>query len=259
MPERGFSSETWDSDEWFQDLSRDQRYLFIYLWTNAHCNQAGLYRITLTTIANEARFAKEELSDLLHSLKPKVIWYPAENLVWVKNFLKRQSKSSKFLAAAAKCLTSIHSNGIIDEFLRYNLERYNISIPYQYYINKISILTRASDTLSNTDTNTDGGGEGVSNYVKIFEENIGVIATPIMAERFRDISERFTDEWFKEACIEAATSGARNLNYVEAILERWKIDGFKSKRKISSARKSIVPTTAELKAQAERKGLSDGG
>ena len=148
MPERGFATETWDSDDWFQELSRDQRYLFIYLWTNNHCNPAGLYHITLTTIAFGAKFSKEELPELLHSLAPKVKWYPEENLVWVKNFIKRQSKSSKFLAAAAKSLTSIHHNGAIKELLEYNLNRYSISIPYQYYMDRISILTRATASAS---------------------------------------------------------------------------------------------------------------
>ena len=98
MPERGFATETWDSDEWFQELSRDQRYLFIYLWTNNHCNQAGLYHITLSTISFATKIPKEELPELLNSLVPKAIWYPEDNLIWVKNFIKRQSKSSKFLA-----------------------------------------------------------------------------------------------------------------------------------------------------------------
>ena len=152
MPERGFASETWDSDDWFQGLSRDQRYLFIYLWTNNHCNQAGLYHITLTTIAFETKFSKEELPELLNSLAPKVKWYPEENLIWVKNFLKRQSKSSKFLAAAAKSLTCIHHDGAVKELLEYNFNRHTISIPYQYYMDRISILTRDTDSSSVTDT-----------------------------------------------------------------------------------------------------------
>ncbi len=153
MPERGFATETWDSDEWFQELSERQRYLFIYLWTNAHCNQAGLYHITLSTISFATKIPKEELPELLISLAPKVIWYPEENLIWVKNFIKRQSKSSKFLAAAAKCLTTIKHNGAIKELLDYNLERYSISIPYQYYIDRISILTRVPGP--DTDTGPD--------------------------------------------------------------------------------------------------------
>jgi len=150
MPERGFATETWDSDEWFQELSERQRYLFIYLWTNDHCNQAGLYHITLSTISFATKIPKEELPEHLNSLAPKVIWYPEENLIWVKNFIKRQSKSSKFLAAAAKSLTSIRNSGAIEELLDYNRRRYSISIPYQYYIDRISILTRVPvpDTVS---------------------------------------------------------------------------------------------------------------
>ena len=158
MPERGFLTETWDSDDWFQDLSRDQRYLFIYLWTNNHCNQAGLYHVTLTTIAFETKFSKEELPELLHSLSSKVKWYPEQNLIWVKNFLKRQSKSSKFLQAAAKCLTTIHHNGAIKELLDYNAQRYSLSIPYQYYIDRVSILTRASASVSNSVSVSDTEG-----------------------------------------------------------------------------------------------------
>lgn len=168
MPERGFATETWDSDEWFQELSRDQRYLFVYLWTNSHCNQAGLYHITLPTIAFEAKFPKESLPELLNSLAPKVNWYPEENLIWVKNFIKRQSKSPKFLAAAAKSLLSVQHNGAVEELLEYNLKRYRISIPYQYYMDKLSILTRAS--VSEPDPETVSDADKVIGVAKGEEE-----------------------------------------------------------------------------------------
>jgi|GEM_PF-5725297 len=148
MPERAFLTETWDSDEWFQELAILSRYLFIYLWTNDHCNQAGLYHITPSTISFATKIPKSDLPDLFTTLAPKVKWYPDHNLVWVKNFLKRQSKSPKFLAAAAKSLTTIHHNGAIKELLDYNLQRYSISIPYQYYIDKLSIFTRGSASAS---------------------------------------------------------------------------------------------------------------
>jgi len=150
MPERGFATETWDSDEWFQELSERQRYLFIYLWTNSHCNQAGLYHITLSTVSFATKIPKNELPDLINSLSPKVKWWPEDNLIWVQNFIKRQSKSSKFLAAAAKSLTTITNNKAIQELLDYNQRRYSISIPYGYYIDKISILTRVSASVPDT-------------------------------------------------------------------------------------------------------------
>ena len=187
MPERGFATETWDSDDWFQELSRDQRYLFVYLWTNSHCNQAGLYQITLTTIAFEAKFSKEDLPTLLNSLEPKVKWYPEENLVWVRNFIKRQSKSSKFLAAAAKSLLSVHHNEAVNELLEYNLKRYRISIPYQYYMDKLSILTRVSTSASDPESvsNTDK----VMGVAKGEEEMIGKDIPPSESEIEESLSE----------------------------------------------------------------------
>ena len=95
---------------------------------------------------------------MLLILKPKIVWYPDYSLIWVKNFIKKQSKSSKFLAAAAKALTNINNPEVITELLTYNLNKYSISIPYQYYIDSVSILTRdlvcsGSDLLSGSGSN----------------------------------------------------------------------------------------------------------
>lgn len=122
MPERGIATEIWD-DVWFEALEMPQRYLFIYLFSNQHCNQAGLYELTLKKMSLETRIPETELVSLLLSLSPKVKWYPELDLVWVKNFLRRQARSSKFLIAAAKSLRSvlgIRHTEIIKEFIDYN-------------------------------------------------------------------------------------------------------------------------------------------
>jgi len=142
MPERGFLTDTW-GDNWFQSLDKDQKYLFIYLWTNNHCNQAGLYEITLDTIAFETKLPKKKLPGLLKGLRPKVEWFPELNLVWVKNFVKLQAKSTKFLSAVAKCLQSIRYPEIVEAFLQFN-EDAGVSIPYQYYMDMVSIPYRYS-------------------------------------------------------------------------------------------------------------------
>jgi len=160
VPERGFDTGFWN-DPFVQKLPQEGKTLFAYLWTNDHCNPAGLYEITPMTIAFDTGLPPADIPALLESLKPKVVWYPDENLVWVKNFIKRQSKSSKFLAAAAKYLTSIHNNGAIKELLDYNLQRYSISIPYQYYMDRVSILTRVSASASGAVSVSDTEGVGV--------------------------------------------------------------------------------------------------
>ncbi|MDD5190033.1 MAG: hypothetical protein PHE50_03195, partial [Dehalococcoidales bacterium] len=119
MAERGFQTELW-TDPFIQGLPPEAKLLFIYLWTNKHCNQAGLYEVTLKTIAFDTGLPQASLPALLKQLEPKVAWYPEQNLIWVKNFLKRQCKSQSFLVAAAKCLKSIRTNGLVKEFIVYN-------------------------------------------------------------------------------------------------------------------------------------------
>jgi hypothetical protein len=132
MPERRFDTRYWN-DPFVMKLSLKAKLLYIYLWTNLHCNQAGFYEIAPETITFETGLTIEEIPELMGHLEPKIAWYPERNLVWVKNFLRRQSKSPKFLTAAAKCLEAINSNGLVHEFITFN-EEHTLSIPYQYPI-----------------------------------------------------------------------------------------------------------------------------
>ncbi|GAI72820.1 unnamed protein product [marine sediment metagenome] len=152
MPERRFDDGYWD-DPFVQLLSRDGKLLYAYLWTNKHCNQAGLYQITPSTIAFETKLGEADIPQLLEELAPKVIWYRGENLVWVKNFIKRQSISSKFLVAVARCLTSINHHEAVEAVINYNRERYTLLIPYEYPTDRVSIpstSTSPSKSLSNS-------------------------------------------------------------------------------------------------------------
>jgi hypothetical protein len=138
MPERRFDTGYWNDPD-IMKLPMKAKLLYIYLWTNRHCNQAGLYEIALETIHFETKLDVEEIEDLLQLLKEKVAWLPAQNLMWVKNFLHRQSQSPKFLAAAAKCLLTVRANnGLVKEYLDYNAQ-YTLSIPYSYPIDRVSI------------------------------------------------------------------------------------------------------------------------
>ncbi len=131
MPYREIDTGYW-SDPFIEPLCSNAKLLYLYLWTNPHCNAAGLYEITPSRIAYETGLPHDSLAALLQSLAPKVTWYQEYNLIWVRNFIKRQSKSPKFLIAVAKSLGTIHYNGAVAELLQYNLERYTLSIPYPY-------------------------------------------------------------------------------------------------------------------------------
>lgn len=215
-----------------ETLPAEGKLLYIYLWTNPQCNQAGLYEITLDRVSYETKLPVDSLPALLKALEPKVKWYGEHNIVWIKNFLKRQAKSPKFLVAAAKSLATIHNNGVVKELLDYNLQRYSISIPYQYSIDTVAIPSNASAS-ANTDLN-DIKGEGgeeliLSSLCEGYEREIGVISVAI-SQQLIDFVASYKEsgaplDWIPEAFTEAANHNKRNWAYVKAIFDRWISEG----------------------------------
>jgi len=170
MTERGFDTGFWTGG-FVQKLPKDGKLLLTYLKTNEHCNPAGVYHITLTTISFETKIPEPELPGLLVTLAPTVGWYPDDELIWVKDFIKEQTKSPKFLAAAAKALVNVANTGLIKQVISYNKEKYMISIPYQYYMDRVSILTRVSVSSAGADSDkkmgvVKGEEEPVTNEAK---------------------------------------------------------------------------------------------
>ncbi len=129
MTERAFSTDFW-GDPFIQDLPPEGKLLMAYLKTSPHANQAGLYKITVSTISFDTGLDRSSVIKTLPSLSPNVEWYQEESLVWVKGFLPEQAKSPKFITAALSNM----KNGripeeIADEFMEYNtnlLQRENL-------------------------------------------------------------------------------------------------------------------------------------
>lgn len=75
-----------------------------------------------------------------------------------------------------------------------------------------------------------GADDKLAVFAQIYEVDIGII-TPTIGEELKDLSSQFPKEWFQEAVKEACANNARKLSYIKAILNRWQVDGFKSKPK----------------------------
>ncbi len=76
-------------------------------------------------------------------------------------------------------------------------------------------------------TTTTAREENLAKISNLYEDNIGRL-TPTIAERLKDIVGEYEEGWFEEALKEAVGLEHRNLKYIEAILERWKVEGFKT-------------------------------
>lgn len=81
--------DLWSCDDKFQDYSSSGKLLYIYLITNNHVNESGLYRITYKTISNETEIPKTRVENLVHGeLSNNISYDKKNNVVFVHKFLK---------------------------------------------------------------------------------------------------------------------------------------------------------------------------
>lgn len=92
---------TWD-DPWFADLSPDAKLLFLYLITNRRSTAAGAFEITLRAIAFETGLDSKRVQAALDAFGDRVRWWPDHQVIWVRNFYKRQAANEKFMISAQR-------------------------------------------------------------------------------------------------------------------------------------------------------------
>ena len=145
MSYRKFDTGTWQ-DPWFENLGPEIKLSFIYFWTNDICNQAGIYEISKKRILFELGYHIDTISI---PLKPKIIWYPEKNIVWVKNFFAHQCQNPKFAVAAL--------NGIKDDPFRLQIfisENRGILDGYKIDLNRYHIDTISIPSARETEQNS---------------------------------------------------------------------------------------------------------
>ena len=134
---RYFASSFW-SDPYIQELKQESKYLYIYLFTNEHCNQAGFYQITVKTISFETGIDKERVSSLLDQfITDGKITYE-KHILWVKNFLRHQpNRSPQVWKRIIKDIKTIRdgNEGLVRRYLDH-ID--TLSIPYPEGIDTLS-------------------------------------------------------------------------------------------------------------------------
>ncbi|MBT3336486.1 MAG: DnaD domain protein [Anaerolineae bacterium] len=67
------------------------------------------------------------------------------------------------------------------------------------------------------------------NIYQLYEENIGPL-TPLIADMLEEAEEEYPAEQIEKAFTQAVKANVRKWNYVEAILKRWKEEGYGKKQ-----------------------------
>jgi len=79
----------WVCDDKFQDYSVPGKLLFLYLITNDHLNESGIYKITYKTISNETGLTIDRVKKLIHGQVDNNVSYDGrQSVIFVHKFLK---------------------------------------------------------------------------------------------------------------------------------------------------------------------------
>lgn len=90
---RTVDSATWD-DPWFSELEPMDKLIFLHAITNRRQNASGAFEVTARAIAFETGIMQQEVELRLRKLAPKLEWWPEYQIMWVRNFYRRQHANS---------------------------------------------------------------------------------------------------------------------------------------------------------------------
>lgn len=91
---RQIHTQIW-KDEWFIELSPEEKLLFIYLFSNDLASISGIYRIPLTVIANESGLSKTFIQQALKKFEQQQRVVYDEGTMWVVNMMKYHQSASQ--------------------------------------------------------------------------------------------------------------------------------------------------------------------
>lgn len=184
------------SDPWFAELRTAPKLLFIYLFTNPRTTPAGTCEITSRQIAFDTDIDPSEVGAALSQLSEKVAWWPDLNIVWIKNFYRRQAGTSNpenYKTSAIRALKTVPS-----------AVREGVTHAYPELIDPSDThgdgIPKASPTLTRVETNRNKLEEettkkqpttdGKSSYVTTLNG-----ALPTLESMFVAVDKQYTSVW----------------------------------------------------------------
>lgn len=139
---RSIKCAMWREDDWFLDLPIDARLFWIYLFSNPSASVAGIYRLSLRTMANECGLSTNRIAELLDAFAKDRKAFFADGVIWVVKMREHQGSDSPLVQKRiAKDIAMIPPDNPVYRMYA-----------TQYHIDTISIPDR---TDTDTDTVTD--------------------------------------------------------------------------------------------------------
>ena len=155
-----------------------------------------------------AEMGDAELKVVLVVCRQTFGWHKESDRLSISQFEKKTGMSRQ---GVLNGIGSAIDRGIIGR------EKEGQSFRYFLLVNEVdSTSQRSRHTKENTTSS--------ENIFSVYENNIGLL-TQSIAEKLKDASDEYPDDWIVEAIEIAVKYNKRNWAYCEAILRRWESDG----------------------------------
>lgn len=231
---RQLHTEFWN-DGFVLDLTPEEKYFYLYLMTNPHTAQCGIYELPKRIIETHTGYSRETIDKLLSRFVEynKIYYYDETKEIMIINWLKFNQPSSP---NAVKCVNRELKGVKNKEFLNYiyaqctnlkgNIEKLfkgidGISIELSNSIEGEEIPVREQQGASNSNEEAEEACEyNFKDVVAIFENNIHA-PTSIEYDKLISWSKKFNCNVIALAIEEAVNSDVRNMRYIEKILYTW--------------------------------------
>ena len=103
MTYRLIDTEIW-GDPWFEELEKDEKLLFIYLFSNRHCNQVGISEASFKKISFETGIEIDKIPTILKVLSDAKKVFSEGNKYACLAFGKHQARNGNYLISLRRCL-----------------------------------------------------------------------------------------------------------------------------------------------------------
>lgn len=161
---RQIHSRMWSSDQWFAELSAEEKLLFVYLFSNERASVSGLYELPIRVMAFETGLGADVIREALRKFSDdnKVLYDFEKSVVWVRNMLKYQGSASPKVANRIKAdVASVPDCEIKTCWL----SEYTVSVGYRYGIERSGYGSDTSSSISisssiSSSSSEEGGGTG---------------------------------------------------------------------------------------------------
>ncbi|MEH7125438.1 DnaD domain protein [Bacillus sp. JJ1773] len=238
-------TQFWDDPKVVEEMTPEDKYVFLYLLTNKNTKQIGIYTITKRQMAFDTGYSQEAIQSILERLinKHKLLKYNQETREiavknWGKfNFIRGGKPVEDCVRSELEKVKDLQLIGYVGERIR-NVKMRKLF--ESYADSSFEWSKNESDDLSNHDSLDDtstirGQKEKQKEKEKekqllssrcdqvfdFYQHNFGVLS-PFITEEIGDSVDEFGELLVIEAMKISLSVGKRNWRYTYGILKRWR-------------------------------------